>query len=49
MPLAPMAGPVAPYIIGGCASEEAIAKLALDPNSLNWVNGLIAQAKAVKP
>ena len=45
MGLAPVAGPVAPYIIGGCISEEAIAKLALDPNSLNWVNGLIADAR----
>ena len=41
MSLAPAAGPMAPWIIGGCASEAAIAKLALDPNSLVWVNGLI--------
>gem|GEM_PF-4933790 len=42
MTVAPLAGPVAPYIIGGCATEQAIAKLALDPSSLEWVRGLIA-------
>jgi len=45
MVLAPMAGPVAPWIIGGCATEEAIAKLALDPSSLAWINGLTAKAR----
>lgn len=38
--------PVGPWIIGGCSTEAAIAKLALDPNSLNWVQGLIRDAKA---
>lgn len=37
---------LAPWIIGGCASEAAIAKLALDPGSLVWVNDLIAKARA---
>ncbi len=46
MGLAPMAGPVAPWIIGGCISEEAIARLALDPNSLAWVNDQIAKVRA---
>ncbi len=45
MPLAGVAGPAAPYIVAGCATEEAIAKLALDPSSLEWVNGLIAGVK----
>ena len=45
MTLAPVAGPYAPWIIAGCATEEAIAKLALNPNSLNWVDGLIADAR----
>ena len=45
MTLAPMAGPYAPWIIGGCATEEAIAKLALDPNSLNWVSGLVEKVR----
>ena len=44
MSLAPAAGPVAPWIVGGCGSEELIAKLALDPTSLAWVNSLIAKA-----
>lgn len=42
MTLASMAGPAAPWIIGGCATEEAIAKLALDKSSLAWLNGIIA-------
>lgn len=45
MGLAPVAGPYAPWIIGGCATEEAIAKLALDPNSLVWVQGLVAKVR----
>lgn len=45
MMLAPMAGPVAPWIIGACATEGAIAKLALDPSSLAWLNGIIARLK----
>lgn len=44
---APFAAPVAPWVIGGCATEEAIAKLALDPSSLAWVNGLINKMKGV--
>lgn len=39
------AGPVSPWIIGGCATERAIATLALDPSSLAWVNSLIAMAR----
>lgn len=35
---------VSPWIIGGCASEAAIAKLALDPTSLAWLKGLIKPA-----
>ena len=46
MTLAPIAGQVAPWIIGGCATEAAIAKLALDPSSLAWLQGLVAKAKA---
>lgn len=45
MTFAPAAGPVAPWIIGGCATEQAIAKLALDPSSLTWVNNLIAMVR----
>lgn len=39
-------GPIAPWILGGCATEEAIARLALDPTSLAWINGLIAKTRA---
>ena len=45
MELAPLALPIAPYIIGGCATESAIAKLALNPTSLAWVNELVAKAR----
>lgn len=45
MSLSPLAGPVAPWIIGGCATADAVAKLAQDPSSLAWVNGLIAKAR----
>lgn len=34
------------YIVGGCATEAAIAKLALDPTSLQWLNDLIQKARA---
>ncbi len=43
MTLAPVAGPYAVYIIGACAGEEAIARLALDPSSLAWLQGIIAR------
>lgn len=46
MLLAPLAGPMAPWIIAGCGSEEAIAKLALDPTSKAWVDGLIKKVMA---
>lgn len=46
MMLAPAAGPAAPFILAGCGSAEAIAKLASDPSSVAWVENLIAQAKA---
>lgn len=45
VPLAAIAPPVAPWIIGGCATEAAIAKLAADPSSLQWLDGLIANAR----
>ena len=45
MALAPMAPTIAPWIIGGCSTEAAIAKLALDAGSLIWVNDLAAKAR----
>ena len=48
MALAPAAGPIAPYILAGCGTAEGLAKLASDPASIQWVNGLIAQVKALR-
>ena len=48
MTLAPIAGPIAPWIIGGCASEAMIARLALDPSSLAWVNELVAKVRSMQ-
>lgn len=45
MKLAPVAGPHGVYIIGACATEEAIARLALDPDSLVWLNGIVARLR----
>jgi hypothetical protein len=43
MGVAPMVAPgVVPYLVAGCGTEAAIAKLALDPSSLEWVKGLVA-------
>lgn len=45
MALAPLAGELRPWIVGGCGTAEAIAKLARDPGSLEWVRDLIAKAR----
>jgi hypothetical protein len=45
MTLAPIAGPYAPWIVGACGSEALIARLALDPSSLEWLNGLMARVR----
>ncbi len=37
--------PAGPWIIGGCTTEAAIAKLALDPTSLAWLNGIISKLR----
>jgi hypothetical protein len=45
-----MAAPqVGVYLAAGCAGEQAIAKLALDPSSLDWLDSVMAQAKAAVP
>lgn len=46
--LAPFAPTIAPWIIGGCSTAEAISKLAQDPSSLAWINQLIGMARAAK-
>lgn len=45
MTLAPLAGPVAPWIVAGCSTEDAIARLALDPSSAEWLGDLIVKAR----
>ena len=45
MGLAPMVPTVAPWVVGACAAESGIAKLAADPSSLAWLNGLISKAR----
>lgn len=45
--LTPFAGPYAVWIIGGCSTEAKIAKLALDPSSLAWLNDLILKARGI--
>lgn len=46
MLLAPLAPQISPWIVAACNTESAIAKLALDGNSLNWLQDLIAKARA---
>jgi len=41
-------GPLAPWVIGGCATEAAVAKLALDPTSLEWLARIVAMAKGLR-
>lgn len=41
MTIAPLTGSVAPWIVGGCATEADIARLALDPTSFVWLRGLV--------
>ncbi len=42
MMVAPLTGPAAPWVIAGCSTEAAVAKLALDPSSLAWLQGIVA-------
>ena len=43
MALSPAAGPYAVWIEAGCGTAAAIAKLAADPSSAAWVQGLITR------
>ena len=47
MALLPQSGSVAPWINAGCSTQDMIAKLALDPDSLEWVNKLTAKARGM--
>ena len=49
MALAPIAGPYAIWITAGCASEELVANLALQPGAVAYLNGLIVKVKATAP
>ena len=48
MALSPLAGPYAVWIDAGCGTAEAIAKLAQDPSSAAWVNGLVADVQTLR-
>ena len=48
MALSPLAGPYAVWIDAGCGTAEAIAKLAQDPSSAAWVNGLVADVQNLR-
>jgi len=48
MALSPLAGPYAVWIEAGCGTAEAIAKLAQDPSSAQWVGGLIADVQKLR-
>lgn len=47
MTLAPFSGPMAPWIVGGCGLEASIARLALDPTSLAWLNDMAGKIRAL--
>ena len=48
MALSPVAGPYAVWIDGACGTAEAVARLAADPSSTAWVNGLVAGVKRLR-
>ena len=39
---------LAPYpeVVGACRTEAAIAAVALDPSTLDWLNGIIVRARS---
>ena len=39
---------LAPYpeVVGACRTEAAIAAVALDPSTLDWLNGIIARVRS---
>lgn len=45
--LVPGVGAVVPYITAGCATADGLAKLAADPNSVQWVGELIGKIKTL--
>jgi hypothetical protein len=47
--LSPVAGLYAVWIDAGCGTAEAVARLAADPSSTAWVNGLIAAIRQQQP
>ena len=46
--LSSFAGPYAVWIEAACGSAEAIAKLALDPSSLAWLEQLLADVEKLR-
>ena len=47
MTLAPFSGAMAPWVIGACSTEAAIAKIALDPTTLAWLNDMAAKIREI--
>jgi hypothetical protein len=45
----PQAAAIVPFVMAGCGAAEGLAKLAADPSSVAWVNGLVAKMQAVIP
>jgi hypothetical protein len=45
VPLSGLAGPYAPLIIGGCATEAGIAKLASDPESVARLHEFVEKVR----
>ena len=43
MAVAPMFPDVAPWLVGACQSEAAVARLALDSSSLEWLVGILSK------
>lgn len=48
IPLASLDPAVGVYAQAACVSEEMIAKLALDPHTVAWLQGIIAQLKKAR-
>lgn len=47
-PAGPIVASVDGYINAGCTTTAGLAKLAADPRSLAWVDGLVAQINSLK-
>jgi hypothetical protein len=48
MTMAPFSGAMAPWVVTACGTEAAIARIALDPSTLVWLNDLAAKIRALR-